>query len=608
MFSPQQEIWDYLRHCVNKYGSARTSATAPRHRRGVRRGDRHLEVRVNDNECSLALAGHRRCRRTAPAEATPDLPGLDTFEGTTFHSAHWNHEHDLRGRGSRSSAPAPARSSSCRRSPRPSPTSTSTSAPHRGSRRSPTARSAYANATCTRKLPAGQRFIRNLLYWALELRGIGFAISPKLMKGSGAAGAATTCRSRCTTPRYAAAHARLRRSAASACCCQQRLLPHASARRRRPRHRRHQGGDGRTASSPADGTEREADTIVFGTGFEVSGNLTRMKIVGRDGVELNDRWERDGMGAHLGITIAGFPNLFLLVGPNTGLGHNSMIFMIEQQVAYVIQALGRDGSPRRRLGRGRRTATATVRRPGPDPAVRQRVERLQELVPRRRTAATSRSGRTSPGSTGRRPGGCATRSSRSAARPQLTPPPIFRRTRSPDDRVAGRSRERAGFRSYARPGRPRAGRSGQRVAAARGRAGRVGSARRPGGRPPAPAGRRPSAARQRPRRPDRPARWSAAAGPCAARPGRPDCAVPAEQRLQQRALADRTDHLGRHHRRLGPHHRHLRDAVLAQDLHRLGDRLARVRVHELGQPADPPSPLARSTSPTVCSSCCGTKP
>ena len=64
-----------------------------------------------------------------------------------------------------------------------------------------------------------------------------------------------------------------------------------------------------------------------------------MKIVGRDGAELNDRWGSRGIGAHLGITVAGFPNLFLLLGPNTGLGHSSVVFMVESQIRYVVQAL-----------------------------------------------------------------------------------------------------------------------------------------------------------------------------------------------------------------------------------------------------------------------------
>jgi len=89
----------------------------------------------------------------------------------------------------------------------------------------------------------------------------------------------------------------------------------------------------------ASGVERVVDTIILGTGFQISGNLTRMKIFGRDGRELNQTWEHKGKGAHLGVTVAGFPNLFLLVGPNTGLAHSSMIFMIERQVEYILQAM-----------------------------------------------------------------------------------------------------------------------------------------------------------------------------------------------------------------------------------------------------------------------------
>jgi cation diffusion facilitator CzcD-associated flavoprotein CzcO len=87
-----------------------------------------------------------------------------------------------------------------------------------------------------------------------------------------------------------------------------------------------------------DGREREVDAIVYGTGFRVSEYLSSSRIVGRGGVELNDTW-RTGLRNYLGITVAGFPNLFLLMGPNTGLGHNSMIFMIEAQARYARTAI-----------------------------------------------------------------------------------------------------------------------------------------------------------------------------------------------------------------------------------------------------------------------------
>jgi cation diffusion facilitator CzcD-associated flavoprotein CzcO len=88
----------------------------------------------------------------------------------------------------------------------------------------------------------------------------------------------------------------------------------------------------------ADGTERAADTIIFGTGFQVTDPPAAAYVRGREGKLLADLW-RGNMSAYLGTTIAGFPNAFMVTGPNTGLGHSSMIYMIESQVAYLMAAL-----------------------------------------------------------------------------------------------------------------------------------------------------------------------------------------------------------------------------------------------------------------------------
>jgi cation diffusion facilitator CzcD-associated flavoprotein CzcO len=88
----------------------------------------------------------------------------------------------------------------------------------------------------------------------------------------------------------------------------------------------------------ADGTEREVDVIVFGTGFRVTDMPAAERVRGRDGRSLSETWA-GSMQAYLGTSIAGFPNMFMLVGPNTGLGHNSIVFMIESQVEYVLGAL-----------------------------------------------------------------------------------------------------------------------------------------------------------------------------------------------------------------------------------------------------------------------------
>jgi cation diffusion facilitator CzcD-associated flavoprotein CzcO len=87
-----------------------------------------------------------------------------------------------------------------------------------------------------------------------------------------------------------------------------------------------------------DGVERPTDTIVLATGFHVTDLPIAEKICGRDGRSLADVWS-GGMVSNRSATVAGFPNLFLLVGPNVGVGHTSMVYMIESQVAYVDDAL-----------------------------------------------------------------------------------------------------------------------------------------------------------------------------------------------------------------------------------------------------------------------------
>ena len=87
-----------------------------------------------------------------------------------------------------------------------------------------------------------------------------------------------------------------------------------------------------------DGVEHALDVIVFSTGFETTGWRWSVDVVGRDGKHLSQVWQ-DHPEAYLGITVADFPNLFVLYGPNTNLGHNSITFMLERQVEYAIKAL-----------------------------------------------------------------------------------------------------------------------------------------------------------------------------------------------------------------------------------------------------------------------------
>ena len=97
-----------------------------------------------------------------------------------------------------------------------------------------------------------------------------------------------------------------------------------------------------------DGEHRPADVLIYGTGFSASEFVAPMRVVGRDGSELSEEWDGDAR-AYLGITVPGFPNFFMLYGPNTNLVINgSILVMVECQVRYVVEAIGRMRAARRR--------------------------------------------------------------------------------------------------------------------------------------------------------------------------------------------------------------------------------------------------------------------
>jgi cation diffusion facilitator CzcD-associated flavoprotein CzcO len=95
---------------------------------------------------------------------------------------------------------------------------------------------------------------------------------------------------------------------------------------------------GRDALVTRDGASHRADVLILATGFETTSFLAPMKIEGRDGRALHDVWKH-GAEAYLGLSVAGFPNFFMTYGPNTNLGHNSILFMIECQARYIVDCL-----------------------------------------------------------------------------------------------------------------------------------------------------------------------------------------------------------------------------------------------------------------------------
>ncbi|UPK74234.1 NAD(P)/FAD-dependent oxidoreductase [Nocardioidaceae bacterium SCSIO 66511] len=337
MFAPQEEIWAYIRRCIDKYDLASH----------LRYGQELTSAAWDEESATWDLLTAQGTSYTARAVIAgfgalhtpryPELDGLDTFEGTTFHSAEWNHEHDLSGKrvaviGTGASAVQfipqirkyAAQVDVYQRTP-----SWIVGKPDRpiGSLE----RGLY------KRLPIAQRVVRNTIYWALELRALGFAVNPRLMKPLDLQARRHIAKQiddpelrAKVTPSYEVGCKRLLIS--------NDYYPALTADNVELIT---DGIDRVTRDGVVDrnGTERKVDTIIYGTGFDVVGNLTRAKVVGRGGTELAENWEQDGASAHLGISVSGFPNFYLLVGPNTGLGHTSMIFMIERQVEYIVNAL-----------------------------------------------------------------------------------------------------------------------------------------------------------------------------------------------------------------------------------------------------------------------------
>lgn len=268
--------------------------------------------------------------------SVPALPGLDSFAGTAFHSATWDHQHELTGRkvaviGTGASAiqfvpEIAGQVGQLTLFQRTAPWVM----PRRDRSISRLEQLAY------RRLPAAQRVVRESIYWGRELTVLGLTGRSRLLKLAEKQSLKMLARQvpdpalrERLTPRFAMGCKRilLSNSYYPALMRDNVELVTEPIEQVLP-----------TGIRTRDGVLREADTIIFGTGFHVTDMAIGDLVRGSDGRSLAQSWEGSPK-AYLGTTVAGFPNLFLLVGPNTGLGHNSIIYMIEAQLPYIEGAL-----------------------------------------------------------------------------------------------------------------------------------------------------------------------------------------------------------------------------------------------------------------------------
>jgi cation diffusion facilitator CzcD-associated flavoprotein CzcO len=333
-YASQAEIWEYMRGVAARHDvashmlynhevlAAEWDEMAQRWNIETARGRFTADVLIS---ATGALAD----------PAIPDLPGLDEFSGHVFHSARWDHDHDLRGRrvavvGTGASAiqfvpeiqPAVGHLDVFQRTP-----------PWVLPRGNPDIPGRWRRLFQRRS--RALELVRSAVFSLHEASHLGFR-HPRVMRlierrvRDHIANEVADPQLRATvTPDYSLGCKRILGSNAwYPALCQDNVDVVSGGIRQLV-------SDGIIDDA---GVHHPADTIIFGTGFQVTDPPISHRVRGRQGRLLADVW-KGSPRAHLGIGVAGFPNLFMLLGPNTGLGHNSVLLMIESQIAYVRQAL-----------------------------------------------------------------------------------------------------------------------------------------------------------------------------------------------------------------------------------------------------------------------------
>jgi cation diffusion facilitator CzcD-associated flavoprotein CzcO len=282
----------------------------------------------------------------------PNVPGLDTFEGPHFHSSQWRHDIDLRGKRV---AVVGTGASAIQFVPEIAPLAAEVQVFQRTAAwvvprwDTPFSR---LKRSLFRRVPGLQAATRWRIYWFNEMVGMGFMGARWVQAGlkwlstlhMNSQVSDTQMRA-ALTPTFAPGCKRLLISNTWYPTLQ---LPHVKLQTQAV------AGVTGNAVVGADGVQYPCDVIIWGTGFKAAEMIAPIKVYGEpeatgNAQELGALWRSQAARTHLGITVAGFPNLFMLVGQQSGLGHNSIIFMIECQVNYIVDALKKIGAAVLRL-------------------------------------------------------------------------------------------------------------------------------------------------------------------------------------------------------------------------------------------------------------------
>lgn len=336
-YSTQPEIFAYIKGCVTHYQLEKQ----------IRYNTEITKLQFIESEGHWLLSsddGYSTMARivisaTGPLNRPnlPNIKGLDSFKGTVFHSSNWNHKFDLT---NKKVAVIGTGASAIQFIPQIAPkvvqlTIFQRSAPWVTPRMD--RKLTNFEHSLYKAIPGVQRLIRAFIYWILELRGLSL-LGNEAFNRFGAKMAKKHLENAIKDP-----------------ILRDKLTPHYKMGCKRilvsddyyPTFNRENVSlhtDGIREITPTSiidekGVEHEIDAIILGTGFVAAEMLLDTKMIGLNKRDLLAEWLEDGPEAYYGITVSGFPHLMFLVGPNTGLGHNSIIHMIESQVNYIIDFL-----------------------------------------------------------------------------------------------------------------------------------------------------------------------------------------------------------------------------------------------------------------------------
>ncbi|MEW1739334.1 NAD(P)/FAD-dependent oxidoreductase [Nocardia beijingensis] len=336
-FSEQRDIHDYMRGVADRHGLRRFI------RFGTEVTDAEFDERTGQWTVRTADGTQLTADILVPAvgqlsrPALPNIPGIDTFAGPAFHSAEWDHDVDLTGKRI---ACIGTGASAIQYIPRIQPAAGHLTLFQRSAAwvlpKADVEYSAVHHALFKYFPPS--RLAERFAIWSIfELLALGLTDIPSIK--TPVIALADRHREKQVpdpelraklTPDYAAGCKRgLFSNEYFPALAQPNVTVETTAIE----------AITPTGIRTADGVEHDVDVIIFGTGFKGTEFLAPINIYGLGGRKLADVWGDEGARAYLGLSVPGFPNLFMMYGPNTNVGAGSIIYMLESQARYIRQVV-----------------------------------------------------------------------------------------------------------------------------------------------------------------------------------------------------------------------------------------------------------------------------